>query len=559
MLSELTVENLGVIKRAHLEFSPGMVAISGESGAGKSMLLGGLKLILGGRADVGLIRDGATRATVDGMWTITDEWIRDHFDAQDVELEDNCLWINRIMGAPGEKSRFVLAGRPSPTSSMDDLKNYLVEIHGQSDQIKLRDPLHQRGVLDTFAGIGLRGKLSEYKKAFTEWRELSLKVKDFEENFSRRAMELRFSQELVERYRELAPEENELESIQIEIDKLSHLEEISERLGSIAGLAFPEDGASPFEPFEDTVTQLRRISQHDPELEKLVDTISDALDPLHGAMDELESYITSVDLNDLSRLKTLEDRQVDLKIFAKPYGGDLNNAISASLKAESLVEESSDELDVDELKIELAAKKEKVVELAASVSEIRKQAALKLAKLVNIELKGLAMGDTALVVEVKPGKYSSHGADDVSFMVETKGNSRRSIVKAASGGELSRLMLALEVVTAAEDRSITFVFDEIDTGVGGSTAMEIGRRLAKLAKKHQVIVVTHLPQVAAWADTQLVISKDTSGEISSDVRRVEGEARVQEIARMLSGLDESETGLAHAGELLALTEKEKQF
>lgn len=558
MLTELTVENLGIIKRAHLEFQKGMVAISGESGAGKSMLLGGLKLLLGGRADTNIIRKGADRASVDCVWSIDDPLVSEILEEKGAAVEDSELLVSRVIGGEGVRSRFTIGGRPSPTSAMDDIKSSLVEIHGQSDQIQLRDPAVQRQVLDSFGGATLEKLLKEYQTAYKAWRKLVARIKDLEENFSRHEVEVRYNRDLVSRFEELAPEAGEMESLQREIDKLSNLEEISEKLGLVANLLFPEDSETALAPLEQALTTLRRISEHDAELESLTEEIESALDPLEAKLGELETYISGVDMDDLEKLKDLEDRLFDLKVYAKPFGNDLDRAIAESLKAQKFLETAEDDLDLDALKAELLVSEKSLKEVAAKLTESRINHAADISSRINVELAGLAMGGTTFVAEVNQSTYGSHGVDEISFMVETKGSARRPITKAASGGELSRLMLALEVVVTAQDeKAITFVFDEIDTGVGGATAMEIGRRLAKLAEKHQVIVVTHLPQVAAWADSQLVISKDTSGEIIADVKTVVGQERIQEIARMLSGLNESETGLAHAEELLALTMREK--
>lgn len=557
MLSELTVENLGVIKKAHLTFEGGMVAISGESGAGKSMLLGGLKLLLGGRGDTSIVRKGAEKASVDGTWLIDDAELAASLEERGCELEDGQLFISRIVGSEGVRSRFMLAGRPSPTSAMDDIADSLIEIHGQSDQIKLRDTAVQRDVLDSFGGAELLSLRDSYQIAYRAWRKLKSRLSELENNFAKREMERAYRIDLVKRFDDLAPELGELERAQNEIEKLSHLEEISEKLRQVAQLLFAEDGDGPLGAIEQSLSILRRIAKYDTTLEELAVGIEETLEPLEGRLNELQSYMEDVDLADLQKLHELEERLVDLKQFAKPFGGDLDRAIEAAELAQRELEDEED-LDIVKLQEEVKAATDVLTEAAVRLSDAREKTAQTLGARVSEELAGLAMAGTSFGVDITECPFGPHGRDEISFMIESKGGSRRPIIKAASGGELSRIMLALEVVSASNDRSTTFVFDEIDTGVGGATAMEIGRRLAKLAEKHQVIVVTHLPQVAAWADSQLVISKDTSGEIISDVKRVTGQDRIQEIARMLSGLGDSTTGLAHAEELLETTAAEKR-
>lgn len=556
MLTELTVENLGVIKKAHLAFENGMVAISGESGAGKSMLLGGLKLLLGGRGDTSIVRKGAEKATVDGVWFIDNESTVGALEERGCELEDGQLFISRVIGTEGVRSRFMLAGRPSPTSAMDDIADHLIEIHGQSDQIKLRDPAVQRDVLDNFGGQQLLTIRNDYRSAYRAWRKLKARISELESNFAKKEMERAYRVDLVKRFEDLVPEVGELDAIQNEIEKLSHLEEISDKLRHVAALLFSEEGDGPLGAIEEALSGLRRVAKYDTALETIATEIEETLDPLETRLNNLQSYIEDVDLSDLTKLHELEERLVDLKQFAKPFGGDLDRAIEAAETAQRELEDE-ETLDLDELKQELTAIEKTMTNYADSLTNQRKKTAEILSARVSEELAGLAMGGTTFAVDITEVSFGAHGRDEIAFMIESKGNSRRPIVKAASGGELSRIMLALEVVSASSEVAKTFVFDEIDTGVGGVTAMEIGRRLAKLAEKHQVIVVTHLPQVAAWADSQLVISKDTSGEIISDVKRVTGQERIQEIARMLSGLGDSTTGLAHAEELLETTRSEK--
>jgi DNA repair protein RecN (Recombination protein N) len=557
MLTELSVRNLGTVKDAKLEFKPGLSVITGETGAGKSMLLTGLRLLMGGRADSKMVRVGEARADVSGVWAITDTDVRQELESHSVAFEDSELYISRYVQDDG-KSRLMLGGSYVPTSSMGNISGNLVEIHGQSDQIKLKDPSVQRYILDTYGAGALAKASQKYAKAFTALKQTKAKLKDLQENSTKREIELRYNQDLSQRFDELAPEEDELETLEAEIEKIAHLEDIADGLRETLTLVIPEEIDSPVSLLSQAISTLSKLSKYDAKLSEIANTIDAGLSALEPGLQELEDYANNIDLESLQKLHELEDRLRDLKIFAKPFGGDINRAIEESLKAQEAIAQGEEELDLDELREELKELEANAVAAAALLTKERTKAALGLSKAVNIELAGLAMRGTEFVVDLQPAKLNADGADEIGFMVETQGKNRRPITKAASGGELSRIMLALEVVTASSEIHGTFIFDEVDSGVGGATAIEIGRRLAQLSKLHQVIVVTHLPQVAAFGDSHFVVSKDAeSDSVLTSVCEVQAATRIKEVARMLSGLDSTDSGLAHADELLKTAEAAK--
>lgn len=550
MLTELSIRNLGTIKDASFHFTAGLNIITGETGAGKSTLLNALRLLSGGRSDTGLIRADADKTILDGIWELTPSCAQE-LEEREVTLEGNELFVSRSIQSDG-KSRLTVGGRPTPNSFMAELSELLVEIHGQSDQLKLRDPDTQRELLDSFGGEAVEKQLLSYRKAYDAWTALKRKVKSLLEDSGKREIELQYNRSLVERFEELDPQDNEIENTESEIEKIKHMEEISEGLRGAVAILIPEDVDSPSNLIEEAVDTLYKLAKYDGELEKIADQLDNALKELAPAIEELESYASNIDLDSLNTLRELEDRLVELKIFAKPFGGDINRAIEASLKAQEMLAEQEQELDMEQLEAELELLHSKMLQQAGKLTKLREAHAKKLSAAVNVELAGLAMKGVEFVVQVSERSATTHGADAVEFMVETKGKNRRPITKAASGGELSRIMLALELVTSASSSPATLVFDEIDSGMGGSTAIEIGRRLAKLAETHQVILVSHLAQVAAWAETHYVISKEeTKSGVETTIALVQDDSRVKEIARLLSGLSESDTGLAHAKELLA--------
>lgn len=557
MLTELTIKDLGLVADAQLQLSRGFNVITGETGAGKSTLLNALRLLSGGRSDASLVRAGSEKATVDAVWEPSSRLIEE-LQQREVNFDGGELFVGRWIQNDG-KSRLSVGGKPVANSYMADLAELLVEIHGQADQLKLRDTDIQRELLDSVGGVPLAEKLEAYKDAYRAWSTLKKKLQELQDNSGRREIELQYNRSLVERFDALDPQDDELDTLAAEIQKLAHLEDISEGIRDATNILIPEDVDSPHSLVAQAVSILSKLGKYDEELERIATAIDEALRDLEPTIDELEAYAGSIDLDSLSRLRDLEDRVTDLRIFAKPFGGDLNKAIAASLKAQEELAAAEEFVDLEAVQEELSKLYEIMTSRAEALRATRNAVADKLNSAVNAELAGLAMKGVEFVVQLTERAPTTHGADNVEFMVETKGKNRRPITKAASGGELSRIMLALELVTAANSEGpSTIVFDEIDSGVGGSTAIEIGRRLALLSKTHQVILVSHLPQVAAWADTHYVLSKEeTEDGVTTELEAVSEDSRVKEIARMLSGLSDSDTGLAHARELLTTADGEK--
>ena len=557
MLTELTIKDLGLVADAQLQLSCGFNVITGETGAGKSTLLNALRLLSGGRSDASLVRAGAQKAMVDAVWEPSTGLIEE-LQEREVNFDGGELFVGRWIQNDG-KSRLTVGGKPVANSYMGELATLLVEIHGQADQLKLRDTDVQRELLDSVGGVALAEKLVSYKKAYVAWTTLKKKLQELQDNSGRREIELQYNRNLVKRFEELDPQDDELDTLTSEIERLAHLEDISDGIHEATNILLPEDVDSPQSLIAQAISFLSKLGKYDDELEKLTTAMDEALKDFEPIIDELEAYAGSIDLESLSRLRELEDRLTDLKIFAKPFGGDLNKAITVCLKTQEELAEAEEFVDLETIQEELKLLAENLTTRAEDLRSARSAVAEKLNSAVNAELTGLAMKGVEFVAQLTERTPTTHGSDNVEFMVETKGKNRRPITKAASGGELSRIMLALELVTAANSEGpSTIVFDEIDSGVGGSTAIEIGRRLARLSKTHQVILVSHLPQVAAWADTHYVLSKEESDEgVTTELELVTDDSRVKEIARMLSGLSDSDTGLAHARELLLTASGEK--
>lgn len=582
MLEELSISGLGVIDRAAAQFTPGFTVLTGETGAGKTMIVSSLRLLSGARADAGRVRSGSQKATVEGRFRLADSAdeatradVADIVESSGAELDDDGSVIAvRTVGSDG-RSRAHLGGRSVPVGVMGRFTGALLTIHGQNDQLRLLRPDHQRDALDSFAGDRAASAVARYRTAREQW------VRVLDELDARRANHRELAQEAdrlrfgIDEIAAVDPQPGEDDALAETIRRLSDLESIrSAALGShdiVAG-----EGGSVVDGLGQVRTLLE--SAADAQLRSLADRVSETLTVVTDIGDELSSFLSGLP-SDADELDKLLSRQGELKALVRKYAPDIDGVIEWRETAERRLSEIDDpQGSIDELEAAAATARADVEAAASTLRALRRKAAKSMSTKVSKELKGLAMGDAALSVDVTDDVAGSDdrlaitvdgvtchagtvGADRAEFaLVAHSGADPQPIAKSASGGELSRLMLALEVVLAEPTSGSVMVFDEVDAGVGGRAAVEIGRRLAGLARAHQVIVVTHLPQVAAFADNHLVIGKtSTTGERAqtSTVRTLDRDARIAELARMLAGLGESDTGRAHAEELLATADAEK--
>ncbi|MFC4949002.1 DNA repair protein RecN [Pseudonocardia sp. GCM10023141] len=573
MLAEMRIQGLGVIDDATLELDPGLTVLTGETGAGKTMVVTGLSLLGGGRAEASRVADGAARAVVEGRFTadaaamaVADEVGADADD-------DGTLIAVRTVSADG-RSRAHLGGRSVPVGVLGRLAEATLAVHGQNDQLRLLRPAEQRALLDRFAGESVGKPLERYREVRAEWQRLGAELVERRDGARRLAQEADLLRhglteitsvdpqpgedtELVELGRRLAAADDLRETAAAAHAALVGAEETgeSDMLGALALIG---------------EARHRLAAADDPELTALDSRLGEALALLADVGAELTGYLDRLDA-DPERLAGVLSRQAELKALTRKYAADVDGVLAWADDARARLAN----LDTsDEALSALAARRDELaVELgehAAAVTGARTKAALQLAEDTTAELRGLAMGDARLQVVVTPreagpgaadalrvGRASlvagADGVDEVELrLVAHAGAGPQPLHKGASGGELSRVMLALEVALAGADPVPTMVFDEVDAGVGGRAAVEIGRRLAKLAARHQVIVVTHLAQVAAYADRHLVVDKTVrgSGAARSSVRTLAEGERIAELARMLAGLDDTDTGRAHAEELL---------
>jgi len=565
VIEEISIRGLGVIGEATLPIGPGFTALTGETGAGKTMVVTALGLLLGERADSAAVRSGSSQAIVEGHWLVDAQGsvanrVRDAGGDLDAVPGTNQagLLLSRSISTEG-RSRAAVGGRAAPVGVLNEIGQQLVVVHGQSDQIRLRSATAQREALDRFAGVELTMALGNYQEIYSRWQsaqsELDLLVAERDRR-SQEADELRLAIDEIER---VAPRVGEDTELAERADRLGNLEDLrlaAAQAQQLVSSQTDDGGGDALGLLDSARRQLDRAAGHDPALEVIAQSLGNATILVSEISTALAGYLGDLDADGGRELETVQQRRADLANLVRRFGPSLDDAIDyLDTGSRRLLELDNDSDRVESLRDEVAADRALIVRFGAELSAVRSRYAIQLSERVTAELSALAMGGAELIVEVENRPdYSQNGKDQVSFLLRPHaGSDPRPLGRGASGGELSRVMLAIEVVIAATDPVATFIFDEVDAGVGGASATEIGRRLATLAQTAQVIVVTHLAQVAAFAGNHLSVVKDSEGSVTeSSVRQLHGDERVAEIARLLSGLPDSESGLSHARELLDL-------
>lgn len=556
MIEEISIENLGVIGQARLPLGPGFTALTGETGAGKTMVVTALGLLLGERADSGAIRSGSAQAVVEGRWLVDESGpvaarVRDAGG----ELDGGELILGRSVSQEG-RSRAVVGGRSAPVGVLSEIGEQLVVVHGQSDQVRLRSASAQREALDRFGGPELATVLGRYEEAFRRWQsdqgDLDLLLAERDRR-AREAEELRASIAEIEAVQPQRGEDRELAE---RADRLGNLEDL--RLAASQAhdaLSSEADSDADVQGLLATAgRQLDRVAAHDPALAPITESLANASFAISELTAQLSGYLASLDADGARELEAVQERRATIGGLIRKYGPTLDDVVDLlDTGSARLLEIDNDDARIASLGAAVEAARSEVIELGGTLSRLRREAARRLGDAVTGELAALAMADAEISVQVEDRTdYSLVGKDNITILLKPhQGADPRPLGRGASGGELSRVMLAIEVVIAGSDPVPTFIFDEVDAGVGGAAAIEIGRRLAKLAESSQVVVVTHLPQVAAFAGNHLRVLKDSDGGVTaSSVQQLDDEARVTELARMLSGLSDSESGLAHARDLI---------
>jgi DNA repair protein RecN (Recombination protein N) len=569
MLEELRIRDLGVITDATLPLGPGLSVVTGETGAGKTMVVTAVGLLLGARSDAGAVRSGAKSATAEAVLKLDagHSAIARAIEAgADVEEFDGGaeLILARRLGADG-RSRAFLGGRAAPVGVLAEIGETLVVVHGQSDQIRLKGAVAQRGALDKFAGDALAGPLGTYQTLHTHWKAVQTELETLRSAARDRLREAESLEIALAEIDEVDPQPGEDETLKAEAVKLANVEELRIAANTAHQALIAEDYGDEGDAttlVDAAKRTLEHVAEHDAELGSAAARLAEVGFLLNDIATELASYQAGLDSEGPERLAEIEGRRASLAKLVRKYAPSIDEVLVWTGNARVRFDELQDDSTrIEALDAEVAKAEAELQKQAAAISKIRAKAAKDLSSRVSAELKALAMADATLVINLEnTGQLMPHGADEISFLLQPhSGAPARPLGKGASGGELSRVMLAIEVVLAAVDPVPTFVFDEVDAGVGGRAAVEIGRRLAMLARHVQVLVVTHLPQVAAFADQHITVTKTSvrgadggtaTGFTSSDVRLLDGPERVKELARMLAGQEDSESARAHAQELL---------
>jgi DNA repair protein RecN (Recombination protein N) len=564
VIEEIRISSLGVIEESVLELGPGLNVVTGETGAGKTMLVTALGLLLGDRADAGAVRSGAKSARVEGMVAV-DEAVGAQVDEFGGEVEDGTLVVARQLSAEG-RSRAFLGGAAVPVSGLQSLADRLVAVHGQSDQHRLLRAEAQRDAVDGFAGASVAALKQDYAQAHILLKQVEGELAEVVGAARERAREADVLRLGLAEIEAVEPQPGEDVGLAHEEARLGFADTLR-AAAEVAREALSSDADAP--DALGTVAAARRalesVREHDDEAGRLCDRVAEISYLLSDVAADVASYATGLE-TDPARLAVVSERRAALTALTRKYGETVDDVLAwAQVSAARLLDLDNSEGRADELRAQRTDLRAQLGDLAARLSKARQEAAVELAEAVSAELTALAMpharieiriGRTpdpdGLEVDGETWRFTGSGIDQVEILLAANtGSEPRPLHKGASGGELSRVMLAIEVVLAGTSPVPTFVFDEVDAGVGGKAAVEIGRRLAALARSSQVLVVTHLPQVAAFADRHVVVAKSSDGTVTtSGLEVLDAEGRVRELSRMLAGLEASETAMAHAQELL---------
>ncbi len=564
-LEEITIRNLGVIESAHIEFKPGLNVLTGETGAGKTMVLTALSLILGGKSDVDRVRTGADRMVAAGRFSISLE-LQSALEENGTEIEDGSLLVSRTVTADG-KSRVQLGGIATTSGKVAELAGDLVEVHAQSSTNRLTKPAFVRAALDLFGNH--QNSLQLVADLYQQHGELSARIDQLRIDQKNRESEVVKLTEFTKAFSSVNPKLGELLEIENELNRLSSVDELQQAVSTALNF-FDAEEFSVVGAVVNAKRSLDHVIGKDRALDEISIGIGDSLYALQESLGALHRYLSSLDA-DPARLDFLQERKRAIHSLIKKFGEgtDTDIAFAGLILREHESAARLEDLEggadrIIELEVERSSLFKELRTQALTLSAARQKTARQMEEKITSEVHLLSMPHAAVIVEVTPRSgndvvdFTQHGIDEVVLLFTShSGAMAGPIVKVASGGELSRIMLAIEVVLATVNPVHTYVFDEIDAGVGGKAAVEVGRRLRLLAEEAQVIVVTHLAQVAVWANNHLVVRKNEEGSVSnSDVMTLSIDERAIEIARMLSGQEDSTLAREHARELLEMVKLE---
>ncbi|WP_150460398.1 DNA repair protein RecN [Nesterenkonia ebinurensis] len=572
MIEHLSISGLGVIERAELELAPGLNVVTGETGAGKTMVVTAFGLLLGARAESSSLRSGADKAAVDAEIAVpaghpalaraAEAAVLDEDDDDAEPGAEPLLLLGRAISARG-RSRASVAGRAVPVSVLGQVGAELVTVHGQSDQLRLKSAAAQRSALDAYAGAEFAQLLADYQQKFTSYQQQKTELEEITANELERRREAEHLQQALEAIDAVEPTPGEDEQLKAESVKLDNVESLREAARTAQVVLSGGDAAEVLETgpnaaqlLEAAQSALTPVTDQDQELEQIAQQLAEVSTLLSDAAAQLGAYAAGLDETGPERLAQIHARRAAIDKLLRLYGPEITDVLTWAQQSRARLSTLQSDTDrIEELTNVVQQLENQLQAQAEKLTQLRRVAGQRLAEAAQEELAALAMPQARLVVQVQAApELGRYGADTVGLLLSPhSGAAPMPLGKGTSGGELSRVMLALEVVLAEQQQAGTFIFDEVDAGVGGKAAVQIGRRLAALAKHTQVIVVTHLPQVAAYADHHIRVHKHDDAQTSvtaSDVRVLDQQERVGELARMLAGQEDSESARAHAAELL---------
>lgn len=554
MLVHLSIRQFALVEHMELEFRQGMAVITGETGAGKSILLDALGLTLGDRADAAMVRRGADKAEICASFMSTpraSQWLQQH----DIP-EDDLILLRRVVSPEG-RSRGYINGRPASANDLREISQYLIEVHSQHAHQRLLQKDTPRQIVDAYGN--LQTQAAQVASLWHDWNSLERKLRTLETSSTELLAQRQLLSYQVEELRELAIGEQELEELELEHKRLANAESMllsgQQALAASNGDDSSDHGATHLTWI--ALQQLERIDDQHPRLSEALELMQQAHILLEEAGSSLRSYLEQVDINP-HRLQQVEQRLSDIFSVARKHQVLPERLYAYWQEQEAaLAELSLSDQDLDELRQQVQQRCNEFLEQAQRLSQARQRAAASLDQDVSSHFESMALGKALFTTELQsltPEQASRHGIDQIQFLVQTNpGMPAGPLAKVASGGELSRISLAIQVVTAATSEIRSLIFDEVDVGIGGGTAERVGRLMRSLGEKGQVMCVTHQPQVASQAHQHFMVSK-ISGDEQTHTRICElnHKQRTEEIARMLGGVDITRQTLAHAEEMLAM-------
>lgn len=568
MIERLKIKNLGVIRSAEIEFARGFTVVTGETGAGKTMVLTALGLICGGKPDPGLVSKGSETTAIEGFFVlpeVSESELTEKIDDCGASAEDGLLIIARDVPKDG-RARCVVGGKSVPASVAADITENLVTVHGQGDQARLAKPSQQRQLLDRFAGPIQLDLLRELGETFIKWQQTKSVLSGLRANTAQAALELQALQADLAEVAAFDPKVDEFKQLEQDLANLVNSGEILDGLAVVIAALEGVEGESTgsLNSLSIAVNALHALGRYGKQYEEAQAELQGSMTSIGQLVADLKQVYSDFDLDPAS-LAAAQERKAGFVRFGRRFDIDPNDLTSwQDLARQRVLDLDPDPTRLATLEADVERLEGEALATALKISQNRIKAGVQLSRMVTNETNELAMPKACFEVKVTTktdlvAELASHGYDEVEFLFSAHDASElRPLAKAASGGERSRVMLALEVVLASADPVPTFVFDEVDAGVGGKAAVEVGRRLARLGQHAQVIVVTHLPQVAAFAEGHIRVEKGLADEVSTtDVRRLDEKERVAELSRMLAGVEESAAARQHAEELIAMGEAER--